>query len=271
MSGIAWNFAQAVVQLQTSNYWQYVQGYGTSQVALGQLVMLVMFAIGGVIAGRMMRPGARTMYLMGFGFLGLALPMIAFGFITTTTPYWMMGIALFIMGFGLAFVSVPQSALFVAEAKPEYFGPVTAFRTTAGQLGYALGFAVSTALVNTYGRLDLIEKLRDAGVAPSQIGDAVSQVVLFMRTGQSDGSAEALAGISKLGEAYSGGFAAALVISGFTVLFLAAITMLLLIIGMRQGKRDLHAVDPDAQPESESDSETEKSPASQATEAAASP
>ncbi len=40
VSGIAWNFAQSVVQLQTSNFWQVVQHFRTSLVALGQLMLL---------------------------------------------------------------------------------------------------------------------------------------------------------------------------------------------------------------------------------------
>ena len=43
---------------------------------------------------------------------------------------------------GLAFVSVPQSALFVQEAPARTFGSVTAFRTTTGQLGVALSSSV---------------------------------------------------------------------------------------------------------------------------------
>src|SRR5690606_6310260 len=35
VAGIAWNFAQGAVQLQTSNFWQYVQHYSTSEVAAG--------------------------------------------------------------------------------------------------------------------------------------------------------------------------------------------------------------------------------------------
>ncbi len=44
---------------------------------------------------------------------------------------------LMLVGLGLAFVAVPQSALFVQEAPARSFGAVTAFRTTCGQLGFA--------------------------------------------------------------------------------------------------------------------------------------
>ena len=53
VSGIGWNFAQSVVQLQTSNFWQVVQRFSTTQVALGQLPLLICFGGGGIVAGRL--------------------------------------------------------------------------------------------------------------------------------------------------------------------------------------------------------------------------
>ncbi|MFN9645542.1 MAG: MFS transporter, partial [Cyanobacteriota bacterium] len=57
VSGVVWNFVQSVVQLQTRNFWQLMQGFRTSQVALAQLPLLLCFGLGGVAAGRLMRPG----------------------------------------------------------------------------------------------------------------------------------------------------------------------------------------------------------------------
>lgn len=63
--------------------------------------------------------------------------------------------ALLLVGLGLAFLAVPQSALIVREATSRSFGALTAFRTTCGQLGFAVGFAVSGALVNGFGLANL--------------------------------------------------------------------------------------------------------------------
>lgn len=41
MSGIVWNVVQSVEPLQTSNVWQVVLHYRTSQVALAQLPALL--------------------------------------------------------------------------------------------------------------------------------------------------------------------------------------------------------------------------------------
>jgi len=147
VSGIAWNFAQAVVQLQTSNFWQSVQRYSTSQVATAQLPLLICFAAGGVLAGRLMAPGRRTLQLMAGGLVALVLGLVLLAGVRANSAYASFVLPMLLVGTGLAFLSVPQSALFVQEAPARYFGSVTAFRTTTGQLGFALGFAASGALV----------------------------------------------------------------------------------------------------------------------------
>ena len=73
VNGLGWNVAQAVLQLQTSNFWQLVQGYSTSAVAFGQLPFLLCFGVAGILAGRWMAPGRRTLMLMGWGSLALTL------------------------------------------------------------------------------------------------------------------------------------------------------------------------------------------------------
>ena len=236
VSGIAWNLAQATVQLQTSNFWQYVQDFNPGQVALGQVTMLVAFGAAGVVAGRLMGPGARSVKLMGFGFIALTGGLILMALVFAHTPYWVLGIMLFIFGIGLAFVSVPQSALFVAEAPASSFGPVTSFRTTVGQLGYAMGFAVSAALVNSFGQTNLLGRLEKAGVEPSQLGQALDDVRLFMSSGNDGSGPVAKEAIANLGPAYAAGFNWAMLISGVTVGLLGVITVLLLVIGMHQQK-----------------------------------
>jgi MFS family permease len=128
VSGIAWNFAQAVVQLQTSNFWQTVQRYSTSQVATAQLPQLICFAVGGVVAGRLMAPGRRTIQLMAGGLITLVLGLMLLAGVRADTPSPTFVLPLLLLGTGLAFLSVPQSALFVQEAPQRCFGSVTAFR-----------------------------------------------------------------------------------------------------------------------------------------------
>jgi hypothetical protein len=68
-----------------------------------------------------------------------------------------------LVGSGLAFLTVPQAALFVQEAPPGSLGPVTAFRSTTGQFGFALGFAASGAMLNGFGTANLHEQVLKLG------------------------------------------------------------------------------------------------------------
>jgi len=113
---------------------------------------------------------------------------------------------------------------------------VTSFRTTVGQLGYAMGFAVSSALVGAFGTKNLIGRLDEAGVPASQLGKAVDDVRLFMQTGKEGSGKTAKEAISDLGASYAAGFNWAVGISGMAVALLGVITILLLIIGMKQVK-----------------------------------
>lgn len=236
MSGIAWNFAQAVVQLQTSNFWQLVQRYSTSRVALAQLPLLIFFAGGGVVAGRLLAPGRRTIQLMGGGIVALVVGLVLLAFIRPSSATITFVPGLVLVGTGLAFVSVPQSALFVQEAPARYFGSVTAFRTTTGQLGFALGFAASGAMVNGFGFASLRERMLRLGTSPSQWPEIEAKVRAALSSGVlSHPKGEPSPAIELLTASYASGLAGTMLVVALLVLLLGAISLLLLVIGRQQG------------------------------------
>lgn len=239
VSGIAWNFAQAVVQLQTSNFWQLVQHYSTSQVALAQLPLLVCFGAGGVVVGRLMAPGRRTTQLMAGGCITLVVGVIWLGWIQPESTYLSLVPGLLLVGLGLAFVAVPQSALFVQEAPARYFGAVTAFRTTSGQLGFALGFAASGAMVNGFGFASLRERLLKLGASPAEIPALEAKARAALSSGVlSHGKASASTVEKVLAGAYANGLTGTMVVVGLLVGLLGAISLLLLVIGHQQQSRE---------------------------------
>ena len=236
VSGIAWNFAQAVVQLQTSNFWQLVQRYNTSQVALAQLPLLICFAGGGVVAGRLLAPGRRTTQLMAGGIVALVLGLGLFVGIRPTSAYIAFVPGLVLAGTGLAFLSVPQSALFVQEAPARYFGSVTAFRTTTGQLGFALGFAASGAMVNGFGFASLRDRLLKLGASPTQLPEIEAKVRAALSSGVlSHPKGQPSRAIEVLTAAYASGLGVTMLVVALLVALLGVISLLLLVIGRQQG------------------------------------
>jgi MFS family permease len=235
VSGIAWNFAQAVVQLQTSNFWQTVQHYSTSQVATAQLPLLLCFAGGGVVAGRLMAPGRRTTQLMAGGTIALVLGLVLLAGVRADSPYITFVLPLLLVGSGLAFLSVPQSALFVQEAPAPFFGSVTAFRTTTGQLGFALGFAASGAMVNGFGFASLRERLLQLGATPEQIPALVEKVRAALSSGVlSHSTGRPSTAIAVIARSYASGLAGTMLVVAVLVALLGAISLLLLVIGNQQ-------------------------------------
>ncbi len=226
LSGIGWNFAQAAVQLQTSNFWQVVQHLRTSQVALAQVPLLLCFGAGGVLAGRLMGAGVRTGQLLGWGGALLVAGLLLLTPIQATSSIASLQPALLLVGLGLAFVAVPQSALFVQEAPERCFGAVTAFRTTTGQLGFASGFAVSGALVHGFGLADLRQGLLAQGIPPTALPALLERGRAFLNHGLPAGAPlpppEPLRAMQ---QAHAAGVAGAMAVTALAVAVLLAVSV----------------------------------------------
>jgi MFS family permease len=234
VSGIAFNFAWAVVQLQTSNFWQLVQRYSTSQVALAQLPLLVSAAVGAVLAGRLLRPGRRTTQLIAAGLVSLVLGLMVLALVRAESSHSSMAWAMVLVGSGLGLISVPQSALFVQEAPPRSLGSVTAFRTTTGQLGFALGFATSGAMVNGFGVASLGDRMLRLGSTPVQTHGLESQLREALSGGGLSHQGNSPKAIQMLIEAYASGLAGTMAVAALLVGVLGASSLLLLVIGHQQ-------------------------------------
>ena len=132
-------------------------------MAAGHLPLLICFGVGGVVAGRLLKPGQSLIWLIASGFVFLIIGLLSMSGIQPSTSYVQFVPALVLVGLGMAFVTVPQSTLFVVEAPDDFYGSVTAFRTTIGQLGFGLGLAASGAFVKEFGLDSLSQHREDLG------------------------------------------------------------------------------------------------------------
>jgi hypothetical protein len=188
------------------------------------------------VAGRLMAPGRRTTQLMAGGIVALVLGLVLLAGIRPSSAYITFVPGLVLAGTGLAFLSVPQSALFVQEAPARYFGSVTAFRTTTGQLGFALGFAASGALVNGFGFASLRDRVLKLGTSPSQWPEVEAKVRAALSSGVlSHPKGEPSPAIDLLTASYASGLAGTMLVVALLVALLGAISLLLLVIGRQQG------------------------------------
>ncbi len=235
VSGIAGNFALAVVQLQTSNFWQLVQHHSTAQVALAQLPLFVCLAVGAVLAGRLMTSARRTVQLMAGGFGFLVLGLLFFGAVRADSPSNSLVLPIMMVGTGLAFIAVPQSALFIQQAPPRFLGTVTAFRTTTGQFGFALGFATSGAMVNVFGSASLHDRMLDLGASAAQRSELEAKLRAALDSGMlSHAKGLPAKAIEVMTDTYASGLAGTMLVVALLVALLGAISLLLLVIGNQQ-------------------------------------
>lgn len=228
LAGVAWNFGQAVVQLSTSNLWQFTKASSTLAVTVLQLPMLVvLFAASVMVGNYLARHGDRLRRLLGSGFACCVLGLLMMVVARQAWPAWVVVPGTIVVGIGLALISVPQAAMFVAEAPAKHLGSVTSFRTTVGQIGYAAGLALSVVFVQSFGHARFAGALQKADiVSPAQVAAGVDEVRSFAQQQVEPTTALGRAAVEAAEKAYTQGFditmavcAALIALMGFATLF----------------------------------------------------
>ena len=104
--------------------------------------------IGAQFASRLIYPRIGPRRHITGGLIGLALAMLALTQITLTTNLWLIRGLMFVLGWMMAQVMVPNQAASFAMITPESMGRASTFFNTMRQLGSAVGVAVlSTVLI----------------------------------------------------------------------------------------------------------------------------
>lgn len=226
--GLSFNAALAALLLQLANLWQYLDRWATWQVSLASMPAFLAGVVASVLAGRRLSRGSSPravavtgMLLMAFGFAALATYRPGNG------P-WAFVAALLFVGLGTQAVNVPYGALIVGCAPPGEYGPVTSSRTTVGQIGYALGLAGSTVMIDRLTRQELPERLADVGVSPARTADAISMVMMYVEHGTRAATDEARRVLSAAGQAYVSAFASTMLAMSVLLVLLGGVAWLLL-------------------------------------------
>jgi hypothetical protein len=181
--GFVYNFGTSVAFLQVTNLWQYVNGLGTSEVSLWQLPLLLAGVGSGLVTGRLM---ARGMSDRTAGFLGGVTAAVGFvwlGLFHASTSLLGFAPGLLLVGAGVVITAVPFGNLILRVAPAQYLGPVSSTRMTAGQFFYALGFALSTVVVDKLTTGGVVRRLEAVGVPADEIGTGLSAVNTFAARG----------------------------------------------------------------------------------------
>ncbi|MEI2717446.1 MAG: MFS transporter [Candidatus Nanopelagicales bacterium] len=207
LMGLGWNMAQAILVLQLANLWQYIEGWSTMTVALATLPAYVFGMAASVYTGRRVSAGVspRTVAVIGFALMTVGFAVLAW--YRDGGSLWPFPVALVLVGMGTQAVSVPYGALIVQVAPRQYYGPVTSSRTTIGQMGYAVGLAGATVLIDRMTTDGIIARLQAAGVSPTRIAEAQSVISLYVEAGTEETTQLARMALQNAAQSYAQAFA----------------------------------------------------------------
>lgn len=147
LAGLLWNFADASMLLQSANFWQAVPQVAPGVVGVSQMPLLIAAAIAGFTAGALMAKGRSPVVIMAIGVVLLAVSLFSVSFTNADTKVVAFIPGLIGVGAGMVLVGTVQAREYVAEAPEEFRSAVIASRTAVGQLGYATGLALTSAIL----------------------------------------------------------------------------------------------------------------------------
>ncbi len=227
-AGFVYNFGQAASFLQLANIWQYIGEFGAFQVTLAQLPYLATGILAALLVGRWMSNGLPTSstvllgaVLTAIGFVSLLLVHRGGSFLTFVP-------ALILIGGGTVIASLPFGSLIISTAPSAYYGPVTSSRTTIGQFAYALGIAAATVSIDKLTLGGTVNRLREAGVPPSQVGTGLDAVTGYGSTGESPTTDLGRQALSAANNSYHVAFHITMVAAGVLCLLVGLIGFWLL-------------------------------------------
>ncbi|MEV0942861.1 MFS transporter [Micromonospora wenchangensis] len=184
-------FAAMGVMFFSSFYMQLVRGYSPLETGL----FFLPFAVAQLVfaprsAAMVRRYGGRAVATVGLVLTAVALA--AFAFIDATTPIWVVLVAFFLQGVGMANIMPPATESIMSALPREKAGVGSAVSNTVRQVAGALGVAVLGSVLSAVYREDIAtvadalpapareaatESVSGAYAAAAQLGPAAPQLI----------------------------------------------------------------------------------------------
>ncbi|MBB4930781.1 DHA2 family integral membrane protein (MFS transporter) [Lipingzhangella halophila] len=140
-------FAMSGVLFFMNFYWQSVREFSPLQAGLLVLPLAVAQLVVAPLAPHLVaRFGPRLIATVGILLASGALG--SYAFLDTNTPVWMIEVAFFVQGTGMAMVMPPATESIMASVPREQAGAASAVQNTVRQVSTAMGVAVLGALIS---------------------------------------------------------------------------------------------------------------------------
>jgi MFS transporter, DHA2 family, multidrug resistance protein len=191
-------FAAMGVLFFSAFYLQLVRGYSPLETGL----IFLPFAGAQLIfaprsAAMVRRFGPKAVAAGGLALVAVALA--AFMFITATTPLWVLLVAYFIQGMGMANVIPPATEAVLSVLPREKAGVGSAVNNTFRQVGGALGVAVLGSVLSGVYRGDISDKL---AVLPAGAREAAAESLASTYSAAAEAGPRGLALLSQANDAF---------------------------------------------------------------------
>lgn len=157
----------------TAQYLQFVHGYTALQAGIRIMPFALGMMVGAANSHRLVkRLGTNKVAAMGLTVLAVMLASLSFWGVET--PYWIIGISIVIMSFGVANTMAPSTDAVMGAVPLAKAGVGSAMNDTTRQVGGAFGVAILGSILNTIYSSNMADSV--AGLPPQAGGPAQDSV-----------------------------------------------------------------------------------------------
>lgn len=167
------SFARLGCGFGLTQFLQFVQGYSPLQAAIRMLPLVLGIAIGASNADRLVKKLGTTRVVAG-GLVLMSLSMAALVFWKADMPYWIVGVNLFFIAFGVGNIMAPSTDAVMGAVPEAKAGIASAINGVARMVAGALGAAVIGSVMYTLYGSRVAEAV--AGLPPELSGPAKDSV-----------------------------------------------------------------------------------------------
>ena len=152
-------------------YMQYVKGYSAMETGLRFLPIAFGYAFGSVLSNRIIKKTGRKK-LVTAAFIGMAVTSPFIALWQVDTPYWQIGLLLFLISFCMGNIMTPSLNAVLAAAPKERAGIGSAIGNTSFQIGGALGIAALGSILSSV----YISQMESASSALASIPEGALEI-----------------------------------------------------------------------------------------------
>jgi MFS family permease len=180
VTGVVLSIVVGGVLLQLTNFYTTIDRYGPVRMILAISPVGPGILVGGLLAGRLMRPvGARTLISASLALMALAL--VGLSFISQALSYWWLILPTFFFGLGFNTANTCVLDTILSLVARDLAGSAVGVNEAVGRIGGAIGPIFTGTLLINYGGLVYLNRLRAAGLTPTQITQARDALNMMLR------------------------------------------------------------------------------------------